>query len=198
MYLRRFAPISSVCTVLLFAILAHAQQIDIAVGGSTTLASKNNTSSEAFVPIPEKGGVYPMVSADVLLRNRLGLNVETSWRYKEAHYYTFEKYRPIFTDVNVLYQPKLTKRAGLDLMAGLGIDSNRFYLPGGNLCDATSGTCYTSSEHFMEHLSGGIRYRVWRSFFVRPEIHYYHIQNNVGFSSGSVIRAGVSIGYTFR
>jgi hypothetical protein len=200
MYLRRFAPIASVCTVLLFATLAHSQQqIDIAVGGGTTLAFKNTTASEALLPPQEKGGTYPSVSADVRLKKRYGLNVETSWKYKKANYDGYETYRPIFTDVNALYQPQLRKKIGLDLMAGVGIDTNRFYLPGIN-CGSIAGTCFVSSDHFMEHLSGGVRYYFWHhlpNFFVRPEIHYYHIQNNFEFHSDSVFRAAVSIGYTW-
>jgi hypothetical protein len=199
-YLRRIAPIASACTVFLFAVLAHTQQVDIAVGGGTTLASKNNTSSQALLPPQEKGGVYPSVSADIILKKRYGLNVETSWRDKKASYNGYETYRPFFTDVNALFQPQLRKKIGLDLMAGVGVASNLFYFPGVT-CGSVPGTCYVSSNHFMEHLSGGIRYYFWHrlpNFFVRPEIHYYHIQNNFEFHSDNVFRANVSIGYTFR
>jgi len=199
--LRRFAPIASACTVLFFATLAHSQQqVDIAVGGGTTVAFKNATSSEAFLPPQQKGGVFPAVSVNVLLRKRYGLNVETSWRDKKASYNGYESYRPIFTDVNALFQPQIRKKIGLDLTAGIGVDSNRFYVPG-LTCGPGSGTCYVSSNHFMEHLSGGVRYYFWHhlpNVFVRPEIHYYHIQNNYEFHSDNVFRAAVSLGYTFR
>jgi hypothetical protein len=49
----------------------------------------------------------------------------------------------------------------------------------------------------MEHLGGGLRYYFWRQFFIRPEIHYYLIQNNVEFHSDNLFRASASIGYTF-
>ncbi|HXP43815.1 MAG TPA: outer membrane beta-barrel protein [Candidatus Acidoferrales bacterium] len=195
--MRRFAPIASVCTVCLFAALAHSQQIDIAVGGGILLASKNPSASEAFLPPVEKGGTYLNVSADVLLRKRIGLNLETSWRDKQAHYDAFETYRPILTDVNALFQPKLSRKFGLDLLAGLGIASNRFYIPGNTACGPGATTCFTSSDHFMEHLSGGLRYYFWHQFFIRPEIHYYRIQNNVEFHSDNLFRASASIGYTF-
>ena len=203
--MRRFAPVASLCTVLLFVTLSHAQQIDVAAGWGIALAPRNNTSSQAFLPPTERGGTYPSVSVDVVpkngfFKNRVGLNVETSWRYKRASYYGYESDRPIFTDVNALFQPKLTRKIGLDLMGGVGIASNQFYLPGMNACGSAPGTCYTSSDHFMEHLSGGIRYYGWHRLphvFVRPEIHYYHIQNNFEFHSDNLFRAGASIGYTF-
>ena len=194
--MRRFAPIASACTLFFLTTIAYSQQIDVAVGANTLLTSKNNTSSLAFVPPREAGGTYPSVSADILLRKRIGLNLETSWRVKQANYNGSEKYRPILTDVNALFQPKVGKNLGLDLMGGLGIASNRFYLPGNTPCTGGASPCYTSSNHLMEHLSGGVRYYAWHNFFVRPEIHYYHVQNNTGFRSGNLFRVGASIGYT--
>jgi hypothetical protein len=195
-----------VCALLLFfTTLSHAQ-VDIAVGGGITLASKSTSASEAAIPPTEKGGIYPAIGVNVLLKNdyalkhRLGLNVETSWRYHEGDYYGYEKYRPILTDVNALFQPKLTKKIGLDFTAGLGIADTRFYLPGTTACVSAPGTCYTSSNHFMEHLGAGIHYYVWHripNVFIRPEIHYYHIQDNFEFHSDNLLRAGASIGYTF-
>jgi hypothetical protein len=32
---------------------------------------------------------------------------------------------------------------------------------------------------------------------VRPEVHYYHIQNNLEFYSNNIVRAGATVGYTF-
>jgi len=131
-------------------------------------------------------------------KRRLGFNVETAWRANQASYYGYESYRPILTDFNALFQPKLGKRMGLDLMGGIGVASTRFYVPFATSCSFFSGCInYTSSNHFMEHVGGGIRYYVWHHFFVRPEVHYYHIQNNDNeFYSDSVVRVGGSIGYT--
>ena len=85
------------------------------------------------------------------------------------------------TDFNALFQPKLGKRVGLDLFGGIGIDSTRFYVPYTTSCSYFSGCInYSSSDHFIEHLSGGLRYYFFRRYFIRPEIHYYHIQDNVG------------------
>lgn len=201
LYLRRLAPIASACTVLFFVTFVRAQQqVDIAVGGGTLLAFKNNTSSEALLPPQQKGGTYPSISVNMLLHNRFGLNAETSWKYKRETYNGYESYRPFFTDVNALFQPKLSKKFGLDFTGGIGVESNRFYLPGTQSCGAVAGTCYVSSNHFMEQLGAGFHYYVWHHvphIFVRPEIHYYRIQNNYEFHSDNVFRATVSIGYRF-
>ncbi len=81
-------------------------------------------------------------------------------------------------------------------MGGVGLASNLFYLPG-NQCFAGGGSCYSNGEHFMEHLSVGVRYYAWHHFFVRPEANYYRIQNNFEFRSDNIFRVGASIGYTF-
>jgi hypothetical protein len=197
--LRKLALLVPACTVLLLATFASAQQVDIMVGGSVLMASSPTSSSVNFQPPTEKGGTYINISGDfVKFKHRLGLNVETAWRYHQGNYEGYETFRPIFTDVNVLFQPKLGEKLGLDLMAGVGVASNRFNLL--TSCGVPGCINYTSSNHFMEGLSGGIRYYFWQRlphFFVRPEVHYYHIQNNVEFNSPNVFRVGASLGYTF-
>jgi hypothetical protein len=195
--LRKFALLTSVCAVLLFASFASAQQqVDIMVGGSTLLPTARAGDLASFQPPQEKNGTYVSLGVDVVRPwHRLGLNIESSFRYRQADYYGNETYRPIFTDANLLFQPKLSKKVGLDFMGGFGIASNRFNLIAS--CNTAGCINYTSSTHFLEHLGAGVRYRIWRSFFVRPEIHYYHVENNLGFNSNNVLRAGASVGYSF-
>jgi hypothetical protein len=196
--LRKFAGILSACTVLLFATLAFGQEkIDLAVGGGTLFSTTNNAPSLAYLPLPERSGTYPALSVNALIKNHYGLNVEASWRDKKGDYYNYESYRPIFGDVNALYQHHMARKTGIDLLAGIGFDSNRFYLPGVISCGSPSGPCFTSATHFTEHLGFEVHYYVWRHVFIRPEVHYYHVQNNQGFSSDSVLRVGASLGYTF-
>jgi hypothetical protein len=169
-------------------------------GGGTLMSSSPPSGSVNFQQPAEKGGTYINISGDVVgFKRRLGFNVETAWRARQGNYADFigETYRPILTDFNALFQPRLGKKVGLDLFGGIGIASTRFYVPQIVSCSYFSGCInYTSSNHFMEDLGGGIRYYVWRHVFVRPEVHYYHIQNNVEFNSNNVIRVGASIGYT--
>ena len=197
--MRKLALLAPVLAVLFSCHFATAQQGDIAFGGSTLMQSySNNSNSQSFTPLAEKGGTYLSVSGDVVsFKRRIGLNIETSWRARQASYYGYESYRPILTDFNALFQPRLGKKLGLDLMGGIGIASTRFYVPFATSCSYFSGCInYTSSNHFMEHLGGGVRYYFWHHAFIRPEVHYYHIQNNVEFNSDNVIRVGGSIGYT--
>ena len=145
-----------------------------------------------------KGGFYPSLSADVIFHKRIGFGFETAWRGGQGDYAGLGiPYRPIMFDFNAVYQPKLSKKAGLDLMGGIGWQTTRFYgyQPTSNC--VYFGACYTSSNHFLMHVGGGIRYYIWGHVFLRPEAHYYHIVNNTAdFSNNNVIRVGASIGYT--
>jgi|SRR5580658_2045685 hypothetical protein len=195
LYLRKFALLTSACAVLLIAGFASAQQGDIMVGGSTLMSFATTTDIASFQTPVEKGGTYLSIAGDVFhIRRRFGLNVETSWRHRQADYYGYENYRPIFTDANVLYQFPWTKKTEVDLMGGIGVASNRFDLL--TPCGSPGCINFTSSNHFMEDLGAGVHYRIWRRIFVRPEAHYYHIQNNLGFNSSNVFRLGASVGYT--
>jgi len=196
--LGKFALTASAYLILL-APLAHAQKVDVTVSGGTLMSSKPTSALLNFQPPPEKSGAYLNVGVDLVgLRHRrhLGLNLETAFRIHQANYDGYEKYRPILTDVNALFQHGLSERIGLDLLGGVGVASTRFNLAAS--CNIPGCINYTNSNHFMEHVGAGVRYSVWNNLFIRPEIHYYHIQNNVEFHSGNVFRVGVSLGYNFR
>ncbi len=198
--MRKLVLLTPVFAFLCFTHLAAAQQGDIMFGGGTLLSSSPASGSQNFESPSEKGGTYLNVTGDIIgFRRRLGFGVETAWKASQGNYADFvgETYRPILTDFNGVFQPKLGKKFGADLFAGIGVASTRFYVPSIVSCSYFSGCInYTSSDHFMEDFGGGLRYYVWHHFFVRPELHYYHIQNNVEFNSGNVVRVGGSIGYT--
>lgn len=193
--MRKLALFAPVFAVLFFTQFASAQQGD-AMFGFGTLMSSGSCDINTGV-CPEKGGLYPSFSADVIFHKRVGFNFETAWRASQGSYGGVggQPYRPILSDFNIMYQPKLSKKVGADLMAGIGWQSTRFYLP---YCTGTfSCNNFVSSHHFLVDLGGGLRYYVWNHVFVRPEIHYYHIQNNTDvFSNTNVFRVGASIGYT--
>jgi hypothetical protein len=196
--LRKLALLGPVCAFLFFAQFASAQQVDAFIGGGTLLSSTNNNTNG--YP-PEKGGLYINIGGDVVFYKHLGVNVETAWRATQGVYVSQQlNYRPILTDFNLLWQPRLGHRLGADLMAGIGSADTRFYEPGASISGYAN---YESTDHFMEHLGGGVRFYPWKHIFVRPEVHYYHIQNNNNinnngyFSTNNVIRVGASLGYTF-
>jgi hypothetical protein len=197
--LRKLALLMSILGVLFFSNFASAQQGDAMFGFGTLLSSGScatNLGTGLFT-CPEKGGFYPSVSADVIFHRRIGFGFETSWKASQGAYGGTggQPFRPILTDFNAVYQPRISKKVGLDLMGGVGWQSTRFYLP---FCTGTfSCNNFTSSHHFLIDVGGGIRYYVWNHVFVRPEAHYYYVNNNTDdFSSNNVFRVGGSIGYT--
>jgi Outer membrane protein beta-barrel domain len=194
--LRKLALLTSASAVIVFATLAQAQQVDINVGGDTFASAANATASASNLRAVEKGGTYLNVGFDVIpFRHSLGLGFETTWKYHKANDPYGQPYRPILYDVNAVFQPRLGKKIGGEFMVGIGGQSTRFY-GYANSC-TTSCVTYVSSNHFAEHLGAGVRYYFWRHFFLRPEIHYYHIQNNTNdFTSNNVFRMGASIGLT--
>jgi len=174
---------------------AYSQQFDAAFGLGT-ISSGAPTTSQGLLYPSLRGGLYPSISADFLLTRRLGIEGEFAWRGGQAEYGGAEPYRPIFYAINAIWAPKLAKNITAELLGGIGGEDLRFY---GNInYNPLAGyTNYTSSNHFMADVGGGIRAYVWHNAFVRPEARLYLIHNNVEFSSGYVARYGVSLGYSF-
>ena len=181
-----------------FALTANAQQLDAAFGISTVTAPSAADATGDHFPQSIKGGAYVGFSADYLFMKHFGVGGEVNWRASQGNYAGVADFRPIFYDFNGVYAPPLGKRAALDLQAGIGAESIRFYQGIVNFNPSTGTfTNYTSSNHFMGHFAAGVKLYPYGNFFVRPEAHLYLVHNNFEFSSSRVTRYGVSIGYTF-
>jgi len=191
-------------TVFAFLIIlssfASAQQGDAMIGFGTVMSPG---AAQCFAGTtegicPERGGLYTNLGGDVILHKRLGFGFDGTWRSGQGNYGDLGiPYRPILFDFNGVYQPRLGKKAGLDLFGGIGFQTTRFYgyQPTSNCVNF--GACYQSSNHFLVDVGAGVRYYVWGHVFVRPEVRYYNIHNNTtDFTSGNVIHVGASIGYT--
>jgi hypothetical protein len=181
----------------LLASSAHGQQFDAAFGVSTITSSSGTITNGLYFP-SDTGGTYPGFSADLLLRHRIGFEGDISWRASQNLYGGIgsQPYRPIFYSFNAIWAPKLTKNLTAELLAGIGGEDVRFY--GVVNCSNFFGcTNYASSNHFMGDFGGGIRAYIWHDVFVRPEVRLYLINNNLEFSSNTVVRYGGSLGYSF-
>ena len=196
--MRKTALLAVMCGFFFLASLSQAQEPDAMLGFGTILSSGKTACGQNSCVIPEKGGLYPTISGDVIFHKRVGFNFEASWRARQGNYAGLGiPYRPILFAFNGVYQPQLSKKIGADLMGGIGWQSTRFYGYQPTTNCVYFNACYTSSNHFLVDIGGGIRYYVHGHVFVRPEAHFYHIVNNrADFSSNNVIRVGASIGYT--
>jgi len=188
------------CLFVLFAAAAFAQSGDFAFGvsglTSPSPSSFDINSGNFFAPTMG-GGSYLGFSGDFLLRHHLGVEGEIQWRTHQNIYQGYQPYRPLFYDFGAIYARRFSRFLGFEASAGIGAESLRFY---NNYysCSYISGcTNYTSSNHFMGAFGAGVKLYPTHNIFIRPEMRYYAIRNNVEFAGNSALRAGVSIGYTF-
>lgn len=198
--MRKLALAASFVAIFFLANLANAQQADAMLGFGTMLspgAAACGSSSLSNFTCPERGGLYTNIGGDVIFHQRIGFGFDASWRSLGNFGGDGQPYRPIQFDFNGVYEPRITKKIGADLFGGIGWQTTRFYGYQATSSCVYFGACYSSSNHFLVDLGGGVRYYVWGHFFVRPEAHYYHVFNNSDvFSSGNIVRVGASIGYT--
>jgi hypothetical protein len=193
---KQLTVVTALFVICLLAGTASAQRIDAAFGFGTLTAPAGKTSGAFFFPSMGGGG-YPSFSADFLLKHRLGIEGEVSWRASQNLYGGFQPYRPIFYSFNAIWAPRLAKPITAELLAGIGGENLRFYTPFTN-CSSFSGcTNYLSSNHFMGDFGGGIRAYFWQGAFIRPEVRLYLINNNNEFSSSYATRYSISLGYSF-
>ena len=165
---------------------------------TTVLGGSCTTNSSGNLICPEKGGTYLNLGADIIFKNRIGAAFDVNWKASQGDFGGLGvPYRPLLFTFNGVFQPRLSKKVGADLFGGIGWQSTRFYGYQPTTSCVTFGACYTSSNHFLVNVGGGIRYYVWGHVFLRPEARFFHIMNNDdNFTSGNVIRVGASIGYT--
>jgi len=198
--MRKLAFLATIFAFLILPSLASAQQGDAMFGFGTLLSpgAAECGLSSGQLACPEKGGLYPNLSADVIFHKRIGFGFDVAWRGGQGNFAGLGlPYRPLLFDFNGVYQPRLSKKTGLDLMGGIGWQSTRFYGYQNTSNCVYFGACYSSYNHFLVDVGGGFRYYFYGHVFVRPEAHYYHVFNNSDvFTSGNIIRVGGSIGYT--
>lgn len=197
--MRKLAFLATVFVILMLPNAASAQQGDAMLGFGTLLSPGADPCNSITFTCPEKGGLYLNLGADVIFHRRMGFGFDAAWKAGQGAYGGpgGQPFRPILFDFNGVYQPRLNKKVGADLMAGIGWQSTRFYGYQPTSSCVYFGACYQSSNHFLVDLGAGVRYYVWGHVFVRPEVRYYKVFNNTAdFTSGNVVRVGASIGYT--
>jgi hypothetical protein len=179
-----------------FSLSAQAQKVDLAFGVDTIDAPGASTADTNHQPVSLTGGAYPVISGDVHLFGRFAVGGEIAWRGSQGEWGGYQPFRPIFYDVDAFYIPKIANRTYLDLSGGIGAQSTRFYTPN-YTCDFYTCNNYSTVNHFAVQVGAGLKFYAYGNFFIRPEGHFYYINNNAEFSSNRLARYGVSIGYTF-
>jgi hypothetical protein len=201
--LKKLSAISLSAAALLFALGAQAQEFHGAFGFGTVHGPGVSTDNNGNTFPSISGGLYPSFSGYFILKHHLGFGGEVAWRASQAEYtqssatfFAQAPYRPIFYDFDAVYGSKFGKKFGGDVMAGIGGEDLRFYTQ--FTCNGFTGcTNYVSSNHFAGHFGADLRYYFWGNAFIRPEVHYYVVRNNVEFNGANVSRFAISIGYSF-
>lgn len=186
---------------LSFTAALHAQQFDLAFGYGTITGESPSNATDPTTHTAQDigGGGYPSFSGDFLfIKKYFGVGAEVAWRAHQNVDIFFNPYRPILYDFNAVYGPPLGKKVQADLQGGIGLESLRFYQPFFTCSGLTGCTNFVSSNHFLVHVGGGIRFYVTNSIFIRPEAHFYFVHNNFEFSGPRVNRYGISIGYSLK
>src|SRR6476620_10499336 len=192
--------VASFCLFFLMGSSAQAQQFDLSFGVSGLTAPGSTVETGPFGPfaVPTlSGGAYLNFGMDFIFYHNLGVGFNAAWRASQNLYQGFQPYRPFFYDVDLVYAPPLGKYAQLELSAGIGAESLRFYTPTFQ-CNFVGCTNFVSSNHFLGQFGGAMRLYVTKKVFIRPEAHLYLVNNNFEFSSARATRFGVSIGYSFK
>ena len=183
----------TIALVLMLGSAAQAQQFDLSFGVSGLVAPKSTATLQTI-----GGGAYPTFGLDFLFYHNLGVGFNAAFRASQNLYQGFQPFRPFFYDVDLVYGPPLGKHAQLELSAGIGAESVRFYTPFLTCGTFTGCTDFVSSNHFLGQFGGAIRLYATNRIFIRPEAHVYLVHNNFEFSGSHATRFGLSIGYSFK
>jgi len=184
---------AALCVVSVMGGVAQAQQFDLSAGVSGVTGPASTATLQTV-----GGGAYPNFGLDFLFFHNVGVGFNAALRAKQNLYQGFQPFRPFFYDVDAMYAPPLGKRAQAEFAAGLGAESLRFYTATFTCGTFTGCTNFVSSNHFLGHFSGAMRFYVTNRVFVRPEAHLYVVHNNFEFPGSRVTRFGVSVGYSFK
>jgi len=100
----------------------------------------------------------------------------------------------------LLYQPHLGKKAGLDLMAGIGSGNTRFYQPGAStpVTPITSAPITSWSISAAASAITSITMSLSAPRFTTITFQSNsNVNNNGAFNTDNVFRVSASVGYTF-
>ncbi len=199
----RFA-IVSIFFVLLSTAFAEAQpRFDVYFGMGTARDASTNTyvdllGTGTYSLTPDLDGLFGKFGGGIMLKPSLGFGAEVTLRFRQGDY-GGAHYRPVFYDFNGIWTPRLGERIMPEFQGGLGGLNMRFYDPLSSYYDYYTGQYTTfvgSSNHFQLHAGAGLRIYVTPNVFVRPQVDYHWVKNNVWFKDNGVLAYTLSVGYS--
>lgn len=202
--MRHFVRAFPMFLVLLFGTVnfAHAQRGSAYFGLGGANDKSSNQLLDPFgtgnpITTPAMTGVFGTFGGDVMFKPHLGFGGEVSMRFGKGAYSGLT-YRPVFYDFNAIWQPlSVTKRVAPEFQAGLGGVKISFYDSSSNPLTGTSSALLGASSHFQLHGSGGVRFYVTPSVYIRPQLDLRYVPNFFQFGRNTVLEYSVAIGYSF-
>lgn len=194
-----------VIATLICAASASAQSGSVYFAGGTATDSSigaiNTLGGGIIYNTPSMGGFFETIGGQVIFFHNLGVGAEVSFRNSKAPYAGLE-YRPIFYDINAVYQRHLGKFVP-EVQGGFGrANINLYYTP--QFCSGYPQGCTNSTgaahgaDYAQVHFGAGIPFYVYKDFFVRPQVDVRWVRNMSFFGSSWVPEYSVAIGYTFH
>jgi hypothetical protein len=209
--LAKIASIGALVFLLLGCIpAAKAQLLSGYIGGGTATDSSAGSidtfGAGTTYPAPSMGGFFETYGGDFIFFHGLGVGAEESKRYDLGSYAGLQ-YRAIFFDANVVYRPWMARKSRFspEFQAGYGRADLNLYttpqictmLPQG--CGAVNGEIVSVSDSQF-HVAAGVRIRVYKGAFVRPQFDLRRVPDNFStyFGSSFIPQYSVVVGYTFN
>jgi hypothetical protein len=168
----------------------------------TPLAACVPGSGDAFCQAtPKLSGFFLGFGGDIMFREHFGAGAEVNFQPVHQSYGPLSS-RQTFVDVNGIYEPLVSKRAIVQLQAGIGSSTTSFNI-NQNECVGTA-VCTNevssvgSSTHFQVHFGAGIQIPIKERFFIRPQFDLHYVTNFTDqYGSNWVPEATVAVGYHF-
>jgi hypothetical protein len=155
-------------------------------------------------PGPTMGGLFGVVGVDFMFKPHLGVNGEYAFRFKQAPFLRDDSLnmRPVFYDINAVWQPISGKRLIPVLEGGFGLAKVALHFTqSSSLTGITSTSGFpagSDTNHFQLHGAVGMKIYVKGNLFVKPQfdLHYArHLTDQ--FHRNLVLQFTGSVGYTF-
>ena len=175
---------------------ANKSGIDNNTGNTCTPTGTNSTTCSA---LPTLSGFFLGIGGDVMVKDKFGVGINFSVQPAKQDYGPLQE-RQSFYDFNAIYRPIATKKAALNLEAGIGGARTSFSFTqtgcvGTAVC-STSTSPVGSAGHFQEHLGVGVQVMLTEHFFVRPQFDVHFVNGFTDqFGRTVVPQAMVWVGY---
>lgn len=186
----RYLPLLSLLPFCVpFASAQSAIDVNVGFGGAWDSANKsgidNNTGNSCTVGSNSTCAKLPALSAfflgfggDVMVKDKLGFGVSYMIQPAKSAYGPLDD-RQSFYDFNAIFRPIQTKKAALNLEAGIGGARTSFSVTqtgcvGTAVCSSSTSPVGTAS-HFQEHVGVGAQFLITEHIFIRPQFDLHFV-----------------------